>query len=217
MSDVGRSGDRPGGSPCGGGIVVSGNAGQSVRLARPRVANVGWFAVRVERADDSSDGRFVADISEAEILGSQFGVTFRGRRGNAGAVAGSVSSSTIRGTGTEAALDGVSVFEEANVVVDRNLIAGWRVGIDVGTASDVTATGNTIVGPGAGAAGLAGIQFGSPSTAFPTTTGAATGNAVSSYVDATGILVYADRGAVDVADNTFPPPGNGHNIYFSHP
>ena len=77
--------------------------------------------------------------------------------------------------------------------------------------STLTATGNTIVGPGPVPGPAFGVAF------FDGTEGSVDGNTISNYFDSAGtdgcgIFVADNAGDVTVGANTFPDPGNEQNV-----
>jgi hypothetical protein len=105
-----------------------------------------------------------------------------------------------------------------DVTASNNKVTGAQIGMsvaDVGSSTGtptLTATGNTIVGPGSIDNGAThGLQFNNG------TAGSASGNTISNYFNSGGGVgcgIFVAAGAdVNVGNNTFPnPPGNEQNV-----
>lgn len=130
------------------------------------------------------------------------------------------SAAILFNTNVDATVDGCSVaasfisgLNGSRLTVTNSTITNTTVGlIAEGANTTLTATGNTIVGPGPITTVIPnGIDF------RPGSRGSVSNNAISNYfVDGPsvgcGIAVQPGAGPVDIGANTFPPPGNEQDV-----
>lgn len=200
--------------PCGAALdLVGSDAGPrfAVDVVDLSVSNVslsGGGAVSVTGAIDAT----ITDSRVSDLESATFAIHLVGG-GATAEISDSTFENVVAALFTDGSLGPSLATADNNAVT--NAAAGFVVG---GTGVSLVATDNTIVGPGAGAPGFAGIAYSANAS------GAVSGNTISNYFDADpgtvacGIRVEADAGAVTIGTNTFPdPPGNEQNVCDNRP